>query len=124
MARHPLSCRIEAGTTICMRISNSFSEGEIQVLEFIVQTLLRGGTPTMATRSADFPSLCRKVQAMKKKVHEQKARPIGNANPEESSVGTLSAPVMTSSSVSAESDAREVEEVAVGASSIGMARAV
>ena len=77
-----------------MRISNSFSEGEIQVLEFIVQTLLRGGTPTMATRSADFPSLCRKVQAMKKKVHEQKARPTGNgsAHPDESSVGTVAAP--------------------------------
>ena len=101
-----------------MRISNSFSEGEIQVLEFIVQTLLRGGTPTMATRSADFPSLCRKVQAMKKKVHEQKARPIGNANPEESSVGTVAAPTMpsvtamTTASAIAENEAREVEEVA------------
>ncbi|MEY4583385.1 MAG: hypothetical protein RL701_8088 [Pseudomonadota bacterium] len=70
-----------------MRISNSFSEDEIQVLEFIVQTLLRGGTPTMATRNAAFPSVCRKVQAMKKKVIEQKARPA----PEESSVGTLEA---------------------------------
>jgi hypothetical protein len=77
-----------------MRISNSFSEGEIQVLEFIVQTLLRGGTPTMATRSADFPSLCRKVQAMKKKVHEQKARPLASGNAEESSVGTVAAPTL------------------------------
>ena len=81
-----------------MRISNSFSEGEIQVLEFIVQTLLRGGTPTMATRSADFPSLCRKVQAMKKKVHEQKARPAAQTQPnhlmEESSVGTVAAPTL------------------------------
>jgi hypothetical protein len=34
-----------------MRISNSFSEGEIQVLEFILQTLLRGGTPSMATQA-------------------------------------------------------------------------
>jgi hypothetical protein len=55
-----------------MRISNSFSEGEIQVLEFIVQTLLRGGTPTMATRHKEFASLCRKVMAMKGKVNEQK----------------------------------------------------
>jgi hypothetical protein len=75
-----------------MRISNSFSEGEIQVLEFIVQTLLRGGTPTMATRHKEFASLCRKVMAMKTKVHEQqqqqqKARSV----PEESSVGTLAA---------------------------------
>jgi hypothetical protein len=75
-----------------MRISNSFSEGEIQVLEFIVQTLLRGGTPTMATRHKEFASLCRKVMAMKTKVHEQKARPE-RADQEESSVGTVEAPV-------------------------------
>lgn len=54
-----------------MRISNSFSEGEIQVLEFIVQTLLRGGSPTMATRHKEFASLCRKVMAMKVKVQEK-----------------------------------------------------
>jgi hypothetical protein len=97
-----------------MRISNSFSEGEIQVLEFIVQTLLRGGTPTMATRSADFPSLCRKVQAMKKKVHEQKSRPTANqaanqvAHPDESSVGTVAAP-SASVLASAESSAAAVD---------------
>jgi hypothetical protein len=72
-----------------MRISNSFSEGEVQVLEFIVQTLLRGGTPTMATRHKEFASLCRKVMAMKAKVHTPpKSRPV----PEESSVGTVAAP--------------------------------
>lgn len=54
-----------------MRISNSFSEGEIQVLDFIVQTLLRGGSPTMATRNKDFASLCRKIMAMKAKVSEK-----------------------------------------------------
>jgi len=54
-----------------MRISNSFSEGEIQLMEFIVQTLLRGGTPSMATRNKDFASLCRKVMAMKAKVVEK-----------------------------------------------------
>ena len=75
-----------------MRISNSFSEGEIQVLDFITQTLLRGGTPTMATRHKDFASLCRKVLAMKGKVHEQKQRPV----PEESSVGTVGAPPVES----------------------------
>lgn len=90
-----------------MRISNSFSEGEIQVLEFIVQTLLRGGTPTMATRHKEFASLCRKVMAMKTKVHEQKARPV----PEESSVGTVEAPLSSAVPVAAESE-------------IGIARAV
>ena len=85
-----------------MRISNSFSEGEIQVLEFIVQTLLRGGTPTMATRHKEFASLCRKVMAMKAKVHEKpKARPV----PEESSVGTVESPAVadaTETEISAE----------------------
>lgn len=74
-----------------MRISNSFSEGEIQVLEFIVQTLLRGGTPTMAVRHKEFASLCRKVMAMKGKVHEHKPA-ARRVVPEQSSVGTVAAP--------------------------------
>jgi hypothetical protein len=67
-----------------MRISNSFSEGEIQVLEFILQTLLRGGTPTMAARHKEFASLYRKVISMKTRLEKQK-----NAK---SSVGTIDAP--------------------------------
>jgi hypothetical protein len=82
-----------------MRISNSFSEGEIQVLEFIVQTLLRGGTPTMATRHKEFASLARKVQGMRVRVNEQKARV-----PEESSVGTVAAPVASEITETAESE--------------------
>ena len=68
-----------------MRISNSFSEGEVQVLEFILQTLLRGGTPTMAVRHRDFASLYRKVMTMKKRMVVRPA-------PERSSVGTIAAP--------------------------------
>lgn len=67
-----------------MRISNSFSEGEVQVLEFILQTLLRGGTPTMAVRHRDFASLYRKVMTMKKRMVDRPA-------PERSSVGTIAA---------------------------------
>ena len=74
-----------------MRISNSFSEGEVQVLEFIVQTLLRGGTPTMATRHKEFASLCRKVMAMRGKVNEKEKAKV-RPTPEESSVGTVAAP--------------------------------
>lgn len=77
-----------------MRISNSFSEGEIQVLDFIVQTLLRGGTPTMATRHKEFASLCRKVKSMKGRVHEKEK--------EVSSVGLIASP--TASSVTADDD--------------------
>jgi hypothetical protein len=80
-----------ASVTITMRISNSFSEGEIQVLEFIVQTLLRGGTPTMATRHKEFASLCRKVMSMKSRVAVERTKPQ-RAVPEESSVGTVAAP--------------------------------
>ena len=69
-----------------MRISNSFSEGEIQVMDFIVQTLLRGGTPTMATRHKEFASLCRKIMAMKGKVIEKQKQQV------ESSVGTIDSP--------------------------------
>lgn len=86
-----------------MRISNSFSEGEIQVLEFIVQTLLRGGTPTMATRHKEFASLCRKVMAMKAKVHTERAKPQ-RAVPDESSVGTVSAPEVTAEVVTAQAE--------------------
>ncbi|MDB4973559.1 MAG: hypothetical protein JWN48_1900, partial [Myxococcaceae bacterium] len=46
-------------------------EGEIQVMDFIVQTLLRGGSPTMAVRNKDFSSLCRKIQTMKSRVNEK-----------------------------------------------------
>lgn len=67
-----------------MRISNSFSEGEIQVLEFILQTLLRGGTPSMATRNKEFASLYRKVVTMKKRVAAKKEK-------QQSSVGTVKA---------------------------------
>ena len=68
-----------------MRISNSFSEGEIQVLEFILQTLLRGGSPTLATRNKEFASLYRKVMTMKKRVENKKS------SQETSSVGTIAA---------------------------------
>ncbi|NLY94328.1 MAG: hypothetical protein GXY23_09905 [Myxococcales bacterium] len=70
-----------------MRISNSFSEGEIQVMEFILQTLLRGGTPTMAVRNKDFASLYRKVMTMKQRVAEKKERDVLD----QSAVGTTRA---------------------------------
>lgn len=75
-----------------MRISNSFSEGEIQVMDFILSTLLRGGTPTMAVRSKDFASLCRKVQSMKSRAADAKTgAPVKRGTPERSSVGLVDA---------------------------------
>jgi len=97
-----------------MRISNSFSEGEIQVLEFIVQTLLRGGTPTMATRHKEFASLCRKVMAMKGKVNERVRRPV----PDESSVGTVASPDQEAAEAV---DAEEAVDVAKSADDLARA---
>ena len=74
-----------------MRISNSFSEGEIQVLDFILTTLLRGGSPQMATRNKDFASLCRKVVAMKTRA-QQKEREDARRGRDRSSVGDVAAP--------------------------------
>ncbi len=76
-----------------MRISNSFSEGEIAVIDFILTTLLRGGSPQMATRSKDFASLCRKVASMKQRVEEKRRDDIlrGRPTPEQSSVGEIAA---------------------------------
>lgn len=74
-----------------MRISNSFSEGEIQVMDFIVQTLLRGGSPTMAVRNKDFSSLCRKIQTMKSRVKEKQiADDLPSAKPAEAAPATVS----------------------------------
>lgn len=67
-----------------MRISNSFSEGEVQVLEFMLATILRGGTPTMAARHKDFASLYRKVLSMKARIEVDKKKA--------SSVGTIASP--------------------------------
>jgi len=77
-----------------MRISNSFSEGEIQVLDFILSTMLRGGSPAMATRNKDFASLCRKVVSMKTRVKAKKRDDVlGNRKvPDVSSVGEIDAP--------------------------------
>ena len=44
-----------------------FTPGEVQLLDFITQTMLRGGTPTMATRHKEFASMCRKILQMKEK---------------------------------------------------------
>lgn len=49
--------------SICANLM--FTEGEIKILDYIVQTLLRGGVPTMSLRHKEFGSLCRKVIAMK-----------------------------------------------------------
>jgi hypothetical protein len=98
-----------------MRISNSFSEGEIQVIDFILSTLLRGGTPNMAIRSKDFASLCRKVQAMKVRVEEIKSGKVParavRGTPAQSSVGVIDAPDATSAGDVEAADDTALEDV-------------
>lgn len=51
---------------------NTFTEGEIQLIEYIANTLLRGGDPRMATRHKEFASVCRKIRSMKESIQRQK----------------------------------------------------
>ena len=53
-------------------VSQSFNEGEITVMEFIVATLLKGGDASMATRHKDFANVYRKVKIMKKRAKEKR----------------------------------------------------
>ena len=49
----------------------TFTPHEVQVLDFMTQTLLRGGTAQMAVRHKAFASLCRKIGAMKARIKER-----------------------------------------------------
>lgn len=53
--------------------ANTFSEGEIKLLDVMLKTLLRGGDTGTLTRNPDFPGVVRKVQAMKSSVARRKA---------------------------------------------------
>lgn len=69
-----------------VRISNSFSPGEIQIMDFILMTLLRGGDPSMALRAKEFGSLCRKVKHMHTRAGEAKGRPLDPIEPPDAPV--------------------------------------
>lgn len=54
-------------------------------MEFILQTLLRGGSPNVATRNKDFASLYRKVISMKSRIDDKRSGAKQKQSP--SSVG-------------------------------------
>jgi hypothetical protein len=85
-----------------MRISNSFSEDEIKVLDLMQQTALRGGSLAVVARHPAFASLCRKIHAMKSKVNELK-----RATHEQSSVGSVAAPLAEANKATDSADAHE-----------------
>lgn len=60
-----------------MRISNSFSEGEVQVLWSLVQAATQRGDVTVIARSPHFASLGRKVMAMRERVRANEAAKEG-----------------------------------------------
>ncbi len=58
-----------------IRISNSFTEGEIAVLEFLLSNMRRGGDPKIVMRRPEFASLSKKVLAMRAKAEQERGRP-------------------------------------------------
>ncbi|MCK5643251.1 MAG: hypothetical protein KAJ19_20750 [Gammaproteobacteria bacterium] len=55
-------------------ISNSFTEGQVKLLQFITDTLLRGGDPRMASRHKEMPKLAAKVTRMRLAMREKKKK--------------------------------------------------
>lgn len=53
--------------------SQSFNEREVMLLNFFVDTLLRGGDVSVAMRNDGFPSLVRKTRQMKERIVAIKA---------------------------------------------------
>lgn len=52
-------------------IGTTLREGEVQILDFIFNTMLRGDDPRMAMKHKDFTSLVRKVKGMKERLKKQ-----------------------------------------------------
>lgn len=93
---------MRSGSFSIMRISNSFSEDEIKVLDLMQQTALRGGSLAVVARHPAFASLCRKIHAMKSKVNELK-----RASHEQSSVGSVAAPLAEATKATDSADAHQ-----------------
>lgn len=53
-------------------VSGTFTPGEVQILEYVMQALLRGGTPSLAMRHREFASLYKKVTAMREQTKAPK----------------------------------------------------
>ncbi len=66
-------CRFLGHAPRAHAAANTFSEGEIKLMDTMLKTLLRGGDAATLTRSPDFPGVVRKVQAMKDSVARRKA---------------------------------------------------
>ncbi len=47
------------------KADEQLSAGELHALDYIMQTLMRGGTPGVAVRSKGFAPLCRKIKTLK-----------------------------------------------------------
>ena len=54
--------------------SNSFTEEEVKLLDFIFSALQRGGDPRIVVRNKHFGNLSAKIIRMKKKLEEKKRK--------------------------------------------------
>lgn len=52
------------------RVANSFNQNEVEILDFILTSLLRKSDPSMVTRKPEYATLVRKVGQMKRKIME------------------------------------------------------
>jgi hypothetical protein len=55
-------------------VSNSFTESEVKILDFIFSTLQRGGDPRMITRNKSFANLSAKIIRMKQRMDDAKKK--------------------------------------------------
>lgn len=63
--------------------SNSFTKEQVQILTFLVDTLLRGGDARMAVRHKAFNGLVAKVHRMRDKIRQQERNGQGGDNGED-----------------------------------------
>ena len=66
-ARHPCGKK-----RVQSRVSQSFSEDELNAADELVRAMLRGGDPSQVTRRPGFASLATKFAGMKARIAEQK----------------------------------------------------
>ncbi len=56
------------------RASTTFKKSDVELLDFMITTLLRGGDPKMAMQHEAFASVARKIASMKASIARQKAK--------------------------------------------------
>jgi hypothetical protein len=53
-------------------VTGTFTPGEVQILEYVMRALVRGGTPHLAVQHREFATLCTKVTRMREQLKAPK----------------------------------------------------